>query len=135
MKSLLGNTQIYCDDFKTLFQKIDKKISKNDFCFFDPPYDTKFSEYDQQSFGKKDQEDLAKLFGKLQCKGLMIIKKTNFIDNIYKKQQKINPQITISEYKKNYSYNVRGRNQREVTHLLILNYQPEKARNDVQLPF
>ncbi|GAG40048.1 unnamed protein product, partial [marine sediment metagenome] len=100
-----------------------------------PPYDTKFSEYDQQSFGKKDQEDLAKLFGQLDCKALMIIKKTDFIHNIYQKQQKINSQVTIGEYKKNYSYNVRGRNQREVTHLLILNYQPEEARNDVQLSF
>lgn len=134
-KSLLNNTRVYCVDFRTLFQKIDKKISKNDFCFFDPPYDTKFSEYDQQSFGKKDQESLAKLFGQLDCKALMIIKKTDFIHNIYQKQRKINPQVTISEYKKNYSYNVRGRNQRRVTHLLILNYQPEETRNDVQLSF
>lgn len=135
VKSLLSNTQVFCDDFRIFFQKIDRNISKCDFCFFDPPYDTEFSEYDQQSFGKKDQKDLAKLFGKLQCKGLMIIKKTDFIDDIYKKQQKLNPKITISEYGKNYAYNVRGRNQRDVTHLLILNYQPEKVMNNVQLSF
>ena len=63
----------------------------------------------------------------------MVIKKTSFIDEIYKEQQKLNPSITINEYDKNYSYNVRGRNERGVTHLLILNYQPVKLRQNVQL--
>lgn len=132
---ILKNTDIYCLDFREFFKKIDNKINENDFCFFDPPYDTEFSEYDKQSFGKKDQEDLANLFGRLKCRGLMIIKKTDFISDIYKEQQKKNPRIIIDEYGKNYSYNVRGRNEREVTHLLILNYKPTIEKQNVQLSF
>ena len=131
--NLLKSTDIHCLDLKEFFRSIDNQINKDDFCFFDPPYDTEFSEYDKQSFGKKDQEDLATLFGKLKCRGLMVIKKTDFIFNIYKEQQIKNPNITIDEYGKNYSYNVRGRNEREVTHLLILNYKPTKMRQNVQL--
>lgn len=126
--NLFKNTDIYCLDFKKFFRNINDQINKNDFCFFDPPYDTEFSEYDKQLFGKKDQEDLAILFGKLKCRGLIIIKKTDFIFNIYKEQQIKNPNITIDEYDKNYSYNVRGRNEREVTHLLILNYKPTNEK-------
>lgn len=132
--TLLKNTEIYCEDFRSFSEKINN-INENDFCFFDPPYDTEFSEYDKKSFGKRDHEDLAKLFGKLKCKGLMIIKKTDFMSEIYAKQQQINPNITIDEYGKNYSYNVRGRNQRDVTHLLILNYKPIKMKRNVQQSF
>lgn len=132
--ALLKNTEIYCEDFRSFFEKINN-INENDFCFFDPPYDTEFSEYDKKSFSKQDQEDLAKLFGKLKCKGLMIIKKTDFISEIYAKQQQINLNITINEYGKNYSYNIRGRNQRDVTHLLILNYKPIKVKRNVQQSF
>lgn len=131
--NLIKNTSIYCLDFKEFFKSIDNQINEADFCFFDPPYDTEFSEYDKQSFEKKDQEDLATLFGKLKCRGLMVIKKTDFIFNIYKEQQIQNPNITIDEYGKNYSYNVRGRNEREVTHLLILNYKPTRVKQNVQL--
>lgn len=133
--TLLKNTEIYCEDFRSFFEKINNNTNENDFCFFDPPYDTEFSEYDKKSFGRQDQEDLAKLFGKLKCKGLMIIKKTDFISKIYAKQQQINSNMTISEYGKNYSYNVRGRNQRDVTHLLILNYEPIKLKKNVQQSF
>lgn len=130
--NILKNTEIYSLDFKEFFKKIDEKIDRNDFCFFDPPYDSEFSEYDKQSFGKSDQEDLAFLFGKLRCRGLMVIKKTDFIADIYREQQKINPNITIDEYGKNYTYNVRGRNERDVTHLLILNYKPVNLKRNVQ---
>lgn len=133
--NLLKNTDINCLDFREFFKKIDNQIDEKVFCFFDPPYDTEFSEYDQQSFGRKDQEDLAKLFGKLKCRGLMIIKKTDFILNLYENQQKNNQDIIIKQYGKNYSYNVRGRNEREVTHLLILNYKPVSERKNEQLSF
>jgi len=63
----------------------------------------------------------------------MIIKKTDFIFNIYKDQQGKNPSITIDEYGKNYSYNVRGRNEREVTHLLILNFKSTRQKQNAQL--
>jgi DNA adenine methylase len=131
VKTILKSTDIYCLDFREFFKTIASQINERGFCFFDPPYDTVFSEYDKQSFGKKDQEDLAKLFGKLKCRSLMVIKKTDFIAEIYKEQQRINPNITINEYDKNYSYNVRGRNEREVTHLLILNFKSACLKKNV----
>ncbi len=133
--NILKNTKIYSLDFRKFFSKIDSQINENDFCFFDPPYDTEFSEYDKQSFGKKDQEDLATIFGNLKCHAIMIIKKTDFIADIYKNQQNRNSNIVISEYGKNYSYNVRGRNKREVTHLLISNYMLNKIESAEQLSF
>lgn len=129
----LKNTEVTCLDFREFFKTIKKQIKKSDFCFFDPPYDTVFSEYEKQSFGKKDQEDLAELFGKLKCRALMIVKKTDFIFRIYKEQQSKNANITINEYGKNYTYNVRGRNDRDVTHLLILNYSPTRVKQSEQL--
>jgi DNA adenine methylase len=127
-RSLLNNTEIYCEDFKTFFQKIYNDISEKDFCFFDPPYDTRFSEYDRNSFDKEDQRDLAELFRKLKCKSLMIIKKTPFIYDLYKEQKRKNPAIQIKQYRKNYSYNIRGRNGRRVIHLLISNYNTSDKR-------
>jgi len=135
VSNLLRTTEIHCKDFRTFFANIDKSLNWNDFCFFDPPYDSEFSEYDKQSFGKNDQEDLAKIFGSLKCKGLMIIKRTDFIYNIYKKEQEKNPKIRIDQYGKNYSYNVRGRNEREVTHLLITNYDFDLVKRNAQLSF
>ena len=133
--NMLRGIDVYNLDFRKFFSKIYNEINKNDFCFFDPPYDTEFSEYDKQSFGKKDHEDLAILFGNLKCRALIIIKKTDFIFNIYSEQQNRNGNITIKEYGKNYSYNVRGRNERDVTHLLILNYSPHHVDQVMQLPF
>lgn len=132
---LLKNTVIYCEDFKSFFRKISEDINHNDFCFFDPPYDTEFSEYDKQSFNRNDQQDLATIFRSLKCKALMIIKKTDFIYDLYKKQQGKNSKIKIDQYGKNYSYNVRGRNEREATHLLITNYDLNLTKHNVQLSF
>lgn len=126
--NLLRNTEIMCSDFRAFFSRISDTINEKDFCFFDPPYDTEFSEYDKQVFGKADHEALAAVFGGLKCRGLIIIKKTEFIWEIYKNQQKKNRNITIAEYGKNYTYNVRGRNERDVTHLLITNYTPTKQQ-------
>lgn len=131
INKLLKNTDIYCEDFRSFFRRIESTLNWNDFCFFDPPYDTEFSEYDKQSFGKKDQADLAKIFGNLKCKGLMIIKKTNFINDIYQMEQKKNSKIQIDQYEKKYSYNVRGRNSRGVTHLLITNYDFDPKRSNI----
>jgi hypothetical protein len=66
----------------------------------------------------------------------MIIKKTDFIAGIYQKQMGKNRKMTIREYGKSYTYNVRSRNVRDVTHLLIMNYAPttEQTQNK-QLSF
>ena len=61
-------------------------------------------------------KDLDELLYKseLKIKDNTLGKYVNVYD-IYKKQQSINTDIHIKEYSKNYTYNVRGRNLREVT--------------------
>lgn len=130
---LFQNTDIFCQDFRNFFRKINNRISEKDFIFFDPPYDTEFSEYDKNSFNRNDHHELAELFNTLKCRALIIIKKTGYINDLYKKYKRMNPNIIIEEYEKKYSYNMRGRNVRGVTHLLILNYKPNLSFKQTSL--
>lgn len=135
VNSMLQNTEIYSEDFQDFFDKVKYKLTNKDFCFFDPPYDTEFSEYDKEPFGIKEQAQLASLFGNLKCRALMIIKKTDYINQLYNGHRNKNANISIREYTKNYTYNVRGRNERGVTHLLVLNYEPRGVKRVDQLTF
>lgn len=113
---LFKGTKIENKDFEEIFKKNDL-ISK-DFIFLDPPYDTDFSDYEKASFDKKDQERLAKCLYKTKAKFILIIKNTPFILNLYKGKSG----IKISSFNKTYLYNVKGRNDREVEHLIIKNF-------------
>lgn len=102
-------------DFETFLTSI--VLTKDDFIFLDPPYDSEFSEYDQNSFTKNDQKRLAKLLIGLPAKWMVVIKETPFIRQLYTA-----PNVWIKTFEKSYTYNMRGRNQRAVQHLLITNY-------------
>jgi len=116
LRELLKNTEMYNDDFYDFLKKI--KIQKNDFMFLDPPYDTTFSEYDKNSFGMNDQERLAKyLTETCPCKFMLIIKKTDFIESLYKDKG-----LTIIEEDKNYFVSFKNRNKKKVKHMIIMNY-------------
>lgn len=119
---LLGRTEIHTGSFDELTKKV--ALREDDFVFLDPPYDSEFSDYDQFSFGRPEQERLADWFTALPCPALMIIGKTGFIESLYRERQKADPRIVIEEYEKTYAYNVRGRNARDVVHLAIRNYEP-----------
>jgi len=112
---LFGRTTITNLDFEAFFQQIELK--KTDFIFVDPPYDSEFSEYDQSEFGRDDQERLASNLIKMEAKWMMVIKETTFIRELYS-----HPNVKIITFNKRYAYNVRGRNNRDVTHLIITNY-------------
>lgn len=90
-----------------------------DFIFLDPPYDTEFSTYAQNEFGKADQERLANYLIN-ECKGQwqMIIKYTNFIYSLYDK-----PGIYIHKFDKKYQVSFMNRNDKDVEHLIITNYK------------
>jgi DNA adenine methylase len=120
IEEILENTIIYNMDFKELLKKI--KINKDDFVFLDPPYDSEFSEYDQHSFDKLDQERLASLLVTLKAKFILIIKNTPFILGLYKEVQRKNSKINIKSFDKTYISNMRGRNSRKVKHLIIKNF-------------
>lgn len=110
------NTGIYNLDFEEFLDKI--KLAKNDFIFLDPPYDTDFSSYVNNTFDKQDQERLANyLINKCPAKFMLVIKNTDFISNLYDKKG-----LYITSFDKTYMVSFKGRNNRDCEHLLITNY-------------
>lgn len=110
------NTDIYNLDFEEFLDKI--KLTKNDFIFLDPPYDTDFSSYVNNTFDKQDQERLADyLINKCLAKFMLVIKNTDFILNLYDKKG-----LYITSFDKTYMVSFKGRNSRDCEHLLITNY-------------
>lgn len=112
---LFKNSEISNLDFEDFLNKI--SLKSTDFIFLDPPYDSEFSEYDQNAFTQADQQRLATLLIKSKAKWMVVIKETDFIRQIY-----TDPKVKIVTFSKSYTYNVRGRNDRAVTHLIITNY-------------
>lgn len=113
-KRVLRGTQLCCMDFEDFLQEI--QINSGDFMFLDPPYDTEFSDYDGRPFGKDEQARLAEVLKATSAKFLLIIKNTEYIRSLYEND------FYIHSFDKQYSYNVRSRNQRDVEHLVITNY-------------
>ena len=111
--TLFSNTDIHCSDFENFFKDI--KLTEKDFVFLDPPYDTDFSDYEGKDFTKNDQERLAYSLKKTLAKFILVIKNTDFISNLYDKD------FNILSFDKQYTYNVRSRNNRDVEHLIITN--------------
>ncbi len=116
IERIFKNTSIKNVDFEEIIKKTD--LSPKDFIFLDPPYDTDFSDYEKQSFDKNDQKRLANCLYKTKAKFILIIKKTPFILGLYK--NRLN--IKIKTFDKTYLYNIKGRNDREVEHLIIYNF-------------
>ncbi|MBE9467690.1 MAG: DNA adenine methylase [Bacteroidetes bacterium] len=113
--NLFSKTKFFNLDFEDFINEI-KPIS-SDFMFIDPPYDSIFSEYDQNSFSRDDQIRLANLLFKSDAKWMLVIKNTEFIYNLYNKKG-----MKINSFEKVYTYNVRGRNSRNAKHLIIRNF-------------
>jgi DNA adenine methylase len=118
MKKYLANTTIGNDDFFDFLKKYPPK--EKDFIFLDPPYDTEFSDYANNSFDKSDQERLAKFLIQTKANFMLIIKDTQFIRSIYE-----NNGFYINKFSKKYMVNFQNRNERSVDHLLITNYKIE----------
>jgi len=115
VKNIFKNTVIKNQDFEEIFNNYE--YSKKDFIFLDPPYDTDFNDYEKEAFNKKDQKRLAKCLYKTKANFILIIKNTPFIHNLYKNRNG----IKINKFEKTYLYNVKGRNDREVEHLIVYN--------------
>lgn len=112
----LKNTIIYNLDFEEFLNLF--TLDSNDFIFLDPPYDSEFSTYDNNAFDKNEQIRLNKFLTNTKAKWMLIIKKTDFIDDLYNK-------FNIYEYDKNYLVSFKNRNNKDVKHLLITNYEIE----------
>ena len=113
----LNKTDIYDRDFRDFVNMFD--FDKNDFIFVDPPYDTQFSTYDENTFGKKDQVRLSDFLRGTAAKWLLVIKDTDFIRSLYPQE---NEHLFYREFDKNYSVSFMNRNDRAANHLMITNY-------------
>ncbi|GAC1565782.1 MAG: DNA adenine methylase [Ktedonobacteraceae bacterium] len=91
---------------------------EGDFIFLDPPYDSEFSTYAQNTFDMRDQERLARyLLHRCRAKFMLVIKRTQAIFDIYQQ-----PGVSIRSFDKKYLVSFQDRNDRQVEHLIITNY-------------
>lgn len=127
VRALLDRTKIENKDFGVLLKSLDLK--ENDFVFLDPPYDTEFSEYEENPFTRKDQERLSNTLINLKAKWILIIKETDFIRNLYTTKEAKKSGVKMEKFGKTYAFNVRSRFERKVQHLLIHNLDiPEEQQ-------
>lgn len=115
VSELLDRTQTENKDFEELLKSL--KLSKKDFIFLDPPYDTEFSDYEENPFTREDQKRLSKLLINIKANWILIIKETDFIRSLYEGKKN----IKIGEFDKEYSFNIKERIQTGVKHLVIHN--------------
>lgn len=115
LRNYMNNTKIYCYDFEKFCNKIE--LTENDFMFLDPPYDTEFSTYAKNDFGKDDQVRLANYLKNTKAKFMLIIKNTDFIYSLYNDSG-----FNIRSFDKKYLVSFMNRNDKDVEHLLITNY-------------
>lgn len=113
--NLLKRSEIYCEDYKKIFDMSDE----DDFIFLDPPYDCVFSNYGNKEmvngFTEEMHKKLSENFKNLKAKALMVIGKTTFIEELYK-------DCIVYEYDKKYAVNIKNRFNTETKHLIITNY-------------
>ena len=114
MRQYMTNTIVSNKDFESFLN--DYELNENDFIFLDPPYDSDFSTYDKNTFDKNEQIRLRNYLANTDSKWMLIIKKTDFITELYSK-------FNIYNYDMNYMVSFKNRNARNVEHLLITNYQ------------
>lgn len=115
LNSYLSKTNIYNLDFHDFINEVSPK--SGDFMFLDPPYDTEFSEYDQNSFSKNDQTRLRDVLLESKANIMLVIKNTDFINSIYNHRKFIK-----IPFDKNYTVSFMNRNNKKVQHLIIKNY-------------
>lgn len=119
----LRGTEIDCLDFEDFLLKND--VKKEDFIFLDPPYDSNFSCYDKNSFGKQEQKRLSEYLIH-SCKGyfMLVIKNTDFIKSLYRENRPCanGNQLKINKISKKYRVSFKNRNDKETEHLFITNY-------------
>ena len=115
LRNYLKNTKIVNKDFEDFCKS--EELTEKDFMFLDPPYDTEFSTYDRNTFGREDQIRLANYLSETKAKFMLIIKNTDFIYDLYKDRG-----FYIKSFDKKYLVSFMNRNDKQVKHLLITNY-------------
>lgn len=118
-KTTIGNMDFY--EFMNKYTP-----GKNDFVFIDPPYDSEFSTYAKNEFGKDDQARLAEYLIK-ECRAcfMAVIKNTEYIASLYKEGTPTanGNKLYVSSFSKKYFVSFQDRNDKNAQHLLITNYR------------
>lgn len=107
-------TELYNNDFEVFLNSL--SLNPDDFIFLDPPYDSDFSTYSNNKFNLHDHKRLRDFCKQTKAKFLLVIKNTENIHDLYK-------EFYIFSFDKKYSVSFMNRNNRNVNHLLITNYQ------------
>lgn len=118
MHNYMADTTIQQNDFEDFLNQYE--FNDRDFIFLDPPYDSDFSTYDQNPFDRNEQIRLRDFLAHTNAKWMLIIKKTDFINELYR-------DFHVYEYGKNYMVSFKNRNDKNVSHLLITNYQLQEV--------
>ena len=112
----LSNTVIENMDFEVFLHTYPPQ--EDDFIFLDPPYDSEFSTYAQNTFDRRDQERLAQYLS-YECVAqfMLVIKNTDAILDLYSGKN-----FNIRAFNKKYLVSFQDRNNRDAEHLIITNF-------------
>ena len=110
------------------FEECLKYAKKGDFVYFDPPYyplkKSSFTTYTKDNFLEKEQEQLQKVFSKLDkkdCKVMLSNSDTKFIKNLYKN-------YNIYFVKATRMINCEGKNRGKINEIVVTNYEPREQQ-------
>ncbi len=104
------------------FEESIKDAKKNDFIYFDPPYDSDtqtFNSYTENGFDKEEQKRLAKVFKELDNRGCYVMlsnHNTKLVHELYKDYH-----IHVIQAKRNINAN--GQKRGKVEEVIITNYE------------
>lgn len=112
-----AQTHFHCGDFAAMLAA--EAPSADDFIFVDPPYDSVFSTYDNNCFEGSDQQRLADALKSTPARFMLVVKNTPLMQQLYGDSG-----LVLLTYGMQYSVSFMNRNERDVEHLMVLNYQP-----------
>ena len=126
VKEHFKKTHIYNLDFEEFLKQT--QPNENDFIFLDPPYDSPFSKYENNEFGRKEHRRLAEYLSTTKAKWMMVIEETDFIYDLYDREG-----IQIQSFPFKYNLNFNKYEKKTVNHLIITNYTTPKVGLNVVL--
>ena len=127
----LGIIHSYLNFNEVTIQSIDfeesvKTAKSGDFIYFDPPYDSEtstFNDYTENGFGKEEQVRLARVYKELADKGCYVMlsnHNTTLVKELYKDYN-----IHLIEAKRNINSN--GKKRGKVEEVIITNYENKRG--------
>ena len=120
MAARLAATDFHQGDFATFLRQAG--LRRDDFVFLDPPYDSAFSTYDGNAFGRADHCRLAAAMQEMPCPWMLVISETEFVRDLYCGL----PGARTTSFHKGYAVNIKQRFDRGATHLMVTSYDPPR---------